>query len=324
MKKLVFAIATIAIIFTACLKNELVSPILIMGTVTQTLPTVDVDKDVEVTAVVVAREKPITSVVIEWRIGSTAQPSIAMKAGPDNTYTATIPGQAYDVSVTWNVKASNGTNEVTSRNQTILWTSPADYTLLRLNEINGVISNSGTLPNVIYVELYNMSNVPMSLAGVEIWQTDPNFVGTFPGQLMWKGEAGQVIPAKGFFVMAGRNQTAVTSTMIFPGLSSSRALALQLRDPQGKQVDLYYRDGNDAAMNERFNTPGLFASSMGSVRIPDGTGKWYFFSGRSTGTDSGGTAEGTPGAPNPTSPEGLIKRPGFTNLVLEVPQKQVP
>ena len=318
MKKIIVFVGLL-IVFVSCKKDDPVSPtssLKLEGIAASTYFPIK-DNDVTITAVVTATESSVTSVVIEWNIDGNAQADIVMNAG--NTYTGTIPGQPEGTTVTWRIKATNSA-ELTdySTNETIIWRS-----FLRLNEINGVISNQR-----IYVELINIGTEPISLAGLEIWQVDVNFVGEYPGQVMWRGSEEQVIAPGGFFTLRSRNNSAVSDTAIYPGLTSSRALTLTLRYPSvgesmGAIIDEYSRNGNDAAMNELFNTPGLFGSSMGSVRIPDGTGKWYFFSGYSTGLGEGNASQeqGTPNAPNPTSTAGLIKHPNYTDRVLEVPAK---
>jgi len=319
MKKVLFMLVAMSIIFVSCKKNDVVGPTP-PKSVEFTRSSATPVENVDVTISAVVKNFVNYIVTLEWSKDGNPQENIVMTAGADNTYTGIIPGQPAGTTVTFLAKVTDSEG-YTSGSGTILWMP--DLSMLRLNEINGVISNQR-----IYVELHNIGTEPISLAGLEIWQVDVNFVGEYPGQVMWRGAEGQVIEPGGFFIMQSRNQTTVTSTQIFPGLTSSRALTLTLRYPSvgesmGDIIDEYSRNGNDAAMNELFGTPGLFGSSMGSVRIPDGTGKWYFFSGYSTGTGSGSASEelGTPNAPNPQSPEGLIKHPDYTDRILEVPPK---
>ena len=177
---------------------------------------------------------------------------------------------------------------------------------LRLNELNGVISNDR-----IYIELFNIGSVPIDLEGIQIYIKDYNFN---PALLrVTEGEAGETIDASGFFVFRGRGDRPSPNNRIGRGLSSSRAITVTLKDADGRIIDRYNRAKGDSEMNAYLGiTPALFGSSMGSKRIPDGTGSWYFFSG------SGGAGDlGTPDAPNPTTPAGLIV--GHPLLVIPVP-----
>ena len=196
---------------------------------------------------------------------------------------------------------------------------PPQGPILRLNEINGTLNNTNPLPDRVFIEMINIGDEPMSLEGVSIWMADPNFnQGVI--QESWVGEEGDTIAAGGFFVISGRQNrtTDPPEGQIFPGLSSSRALTWEIRDVDGEVLDRFHRAGDDDAMNELFDTD-VFASSVGKVRIPDGTGNWYFYTGRvRENADGSGSwvPLGTPGAANPTSTAGLIRANGNTALDL--------
>ena len=185
---------------------------------------------------------------------------------------------------------------------------------IRLNEINGTLNNTAALPNRIFIEMINMTSAPISMENISIWQADPNFNNGVI-QESWRGEAGDSIPANGFFVISGRQNrnpdpehADPPEGQIFPGLSSSRVLTLEIRDSADHMVDRFHRAENDAAMNALFGTD-VFNSTMGKVRIPSGTGPWYFYTGRvRENADASGdwTPLGTPGVANPTTTAGLI------------------
>ena len=179
---------------------------------------------------------------------------------------------------------------------------------LRLNELNGVIHN-----NSIYIELFNMSTVPISLNGIEIWTFDP---GGFPGnpfeRITLGTAADGTIAADGYFTFIGRGDRPPPYNRLGRGLSSSRAITVTLKDADGRIIDRYNRARGDVGMNTLVGIPGLFSSSMGSKRIPDGIGSWYFFS----GSDDDGDL-GSPGRANPTTPAGLIV--DHPALVISVP-----
>ena len=146
-----------------------------------------------------------------------------------------------------------------------------DYSKLKVNEVNGVgkwfeIYNTGT-------EAINLENVTAHYSNKEPAEYN----------LTWTGTASQVIPAGGYFSTQG--------ITLGTGLSANNgSVRLQLRAPDGTPLDTYEKlidinAGYDVIKNKSH------------VRIPDGTGAWYYT------TDD----VGTPGATNGSSTEGYTK-----------------
>ena len=191
----------------------------------------------------------------------------------------------------------------------VLLTPQSPLFWLRLNELNGVISNDR-----IYIELFNMGSAHIDLEGIQIYIKDYNFNPAL--YRVTEGRTGETITANGFKTFVGRGDRLPPNNRIVRGMSSSRAITVTLKDSEGRIIDRYNRAKADHEMNAWTNThhgiPWLFGSSMGSKRIPDGTGAWYFFSGFDHAGD-----HGTPNAPNPSTPAGLIV--GHPTLVIRVP-----
>jgi len=129
MKKLLFILAAVAFLFTACLENEIVAPYLQGATAEETQPLAG--EDVTITATVMKIQHDITSALIEWNKNGASQQAINMNIAEQTisasghtvyTYTGAIPGQDDEVEVTWRVVVTKGNGDVeTSRWGTITW-----------------------------------------------------------------------------------------------------------------------------------------------------------------------------------------------------------
>jgi len=147
----------------------------------------------------------------------------------------------------------------------------ADYTQLRINEVNGVGK---------WFEIYNMGTADINLAGVQVYYSNKE-----PAvyNLTWTGTSTQIVPAGGFFSTMG--------TTLLTGLSANNAnVRLQMMAPNGDVLDTYeelldINTGYDAIYNKDH------------ARIPDGTGLWYYLD----------NSTGTPGASNGTSTVGYTQ-----------------
>jgi hypothetical protein len=154
-----------------------------------------------------------------------------------------------------------------------------DYSGLRLNEVNGVNK---------WIELYNAGTVDINLEGVTMHYSNSATI-SWNTTNTWTGTATDVIPAGGYFTTPTDNAGESLGT----GLSANNAnVRLQLRDPDGNVLDMYENLANT-------NTNGTYPElvNRSHVRIPDGTGPWYY--------TADGT--GTPNATNGTTTAGLIK-----------------
>ena len=241
-------------------------------TVTATAPTPD--NDVTIVARVTDINE-ITSVILKWKKNGTDQPDIPMtKNGAD--YSATIAKQPNGTIVNWTIVATNSKGNTVSETGTITWKVPAaDYTKLKLNEVNGVEK---------WFEIYNAGDVEINLEGVTAHYSnvEPE---SYNATNTWIGEATQTIPAKGYYSTKG--------ITLGTGLSANNAnVRLQLRAPDGTVLDTYAK-----LININTGQGYDHLTNKSHARIPDGTGSWYYT------TDGVGTSGNT----NGTSTEGCIK-----------------
>ncbi|MCL2028575.1 MAG: lamin tail domain-containing protein, partial [Bacteroidales bacterium] len=170
-----------------------------------------------------------------------------------------------------------------------------DYTRLVFNEING----SGSDPDKYY-ELYNNGTEDINLEDVMIHY----YNGTNPtSSLTWTGKDTDIIEAKGFFVVKGRyDATNNPDGMFTQGLSANNAgVKAYLFSPDGDTLDVYSKPLN-------LNSGTIYDAlrNRAHVRIPDGTGIWYY-------SDDNVGSEGTTNGTEPG--EGYVKFGYEANIV---------
>ncbi|MCL2416399.1 MAG: CotH kinase family protein [Bacteroidales bacterium] len=166
-------------------------------------------------------------------------------------------------------------------------TTPADYTVIRLNEVSGVGSDSE-----LFYELINLGNYPINLEGFRIYyNTNSDRGGSFPpndNRLTWVGCADQIILPGQLFTLMGRHNPCSFTT----GLTAQRILIIKLVDPNGNEIDRLTRARDDGIYDIR---------NRSFSRIPDGTGPFFF-------------TTPTPNAFNGTSTAGLTRVPQIPYL----------
>lgn len=137
-------------------------------------------------------------------------------------------------------------------------TEKADYSKLVFNEVNAVATEDAGK----FVEFYNTGDVAISMEGVLIKKTDElNAV-----EDVWTGIAGEVCPAKGFFVIQGTKNSLERS--LSKGVSAKKGVKLEAFDPDGKSfATVQHGDPTAAGAPATKIQTGIWA------RIPDG-GAW--------------------------------------------------
>jgi hypothetical protein len=242
----------------------------------------------------------LTSVVIKWKKDGADQTDIAM-IKEDVEYKATIPGQTGGTVVAWTLLATNADGKTVQDDGTITWSMPPptgqDYTMLRINEVNGVSDNNAE----IYYELYNLGEQTIYLAGVEITyvangSANMPFPPTANPATTWLGTAADEIEPNGFFLIKGRTN-ATPPGPIQTGLSASLIMIAPPLDPDGNVIDQYRRAAD--------TPPYEFGSDASAARIPDGIGPFYFL----VGSRASNNIPGTPGVTNGTDITGLTLVP---------------
>jgi hypothetical protein len=238
---------------------------------------------VTVSATIITTTSAISTVVLQWTLGGTAQSNIDMTAS-GNVYSAMIPAQAVGSIVTYKVSATNNLGETSNtpvQEYTVMIT-PIDYSKLKLNEVSGVGEDAEK-----FYELKNLGAVDIPLDGCKIYyNANGSTGGTLPGGdglLTWTGLASQTIEAGALFSLIGRNTPGSFTT----GLTAARILIITLKDPAGNVIDkcIRTRDTGDYAITDKSFS-----------RVPDGTGDFYF-------------TTPTPNTANGTSVVGLTRLP---------------
>ena len=249
MKKILI-IAAAFLALTACVKDEMYKGPSSIDKVVFTPEAPTSISDVVVTATVSGLQK-VTAATLKYN-GTEVTMS-----GSGNSYSATIPAQADGTNVEFTVTVTNeaGFTTTSDKYSYKVGDLATDWSKLKLNEVSGYGGD-----NEKYVELYNGSDYPIKLTGVTINKDEG---------LSWTGIDGEVVPAKGVFLILGAKGS--TDRGLSTGFSSKKSVLLELFDNTGKKIDQFQR-------GEKMDTGewgGKLSDNSGSwSRIPDGTGRW--------------------------------------------------
>ena len=136
--------------------------------------------------------------------------------------------------------------------------------------------------NEKYIELYNLTDKEVSLAGYKICK-DEDYESA-----AWEGTADLKIPAKGVYLILGAKGT--TETGFKTGFSSKKSVRMELFDPAGELIDAFQRGQKEEAWGGQSldNWKGSWS------RIPDGTGDF-----KMTETMTAGELNATEGVEDP-------------------------
>ena len=215
-------------------------------------------------------------------------------------YAAVIPAQPDGTTVSFYVEASN--DDATAKSATMSYTVgavPVDYSVLRLNELNG---------NDKFIEIFNNGTEAVNMGGVTIYKDTE--------KLVWTGKAAVTVEPGAYLVLYSEDVIAdhpeIDSTyyMFHSGLSAKKNVRIELKTPAGVSVDdfnLVDIDQNGAA----YGYPGNQAPASYSRNANT---DWYY-------------ADATPGAVN-VDGENIVlgleggvtppptPTPDYTNIVL--------
>ena len=136
--------------------------------------------------------------------------------------------------------------------------------------------------NEKYIELYNLTDKEVSLAGYKIFKDEDYET------LAWEGTADLKIPAKGVYLILGAKGT--TETGFKTGFSSKKSVRMELFDPENALIDAFQRGQKEDAWGGQSldNWKGSWS------RIPDGTGDF-----KMTETMTAGELNATEGVEDP-------------------------
>ena len=151
-----------------------------------------------------------------------------------------------------------------------------DYSNIVLNELNG---------DTKFIEIYNMGNLELSLAGMYITK-DGN-----EEDIKWTGDATHVVPAHGYLVLYSIDTQAdhpeLDDNMFFnSGLSAKKTIRMALYMPNGTERDVFTR-GSTGEWGQTISN----VAPQSYARTPDG-GDWKL-------------ADPTPGEANPATGEDI-------------------
>ena len=250
--------------------------------------------DVTVTATITSF-KDFTAKLVYSTDATERAIELAMTGGADDIYTAVIPAQPDGTKVNFYIQAMNG--EVTAVSPAMEYEVGAvaiDYSVLRLNELNG---------NDKFIEIYNAGADAVNLNGVYIEKD---------GGQNWIGDNTVKIDAGAYLVLwsedVALDHPDVPETLIFhSGLSAKKNVRIQLFTPAGVSIDDFNLTNID------LNDPAYIPAPASYSRNADGN--WYY-------------ADATPGAANVDGEVALLgleggvtppptpEEPDYTNIVL--------
>jgi hypothetical protein len=292
MKKILFAALALIVVMASCVKDPEYPGVTISNVSFN--PAVQADMPVTVKATITSF-KPFTAQLF-YKVNEGEEVALDMPADAEkDTYTAVIPGFADGTKVSFYVVA---TGELVATSATLdyeVGATPVDFTVLRLNELNG---------NDKFIEIFNTSADAINLNGVYIEKD---------GSQNWLADNSVTIDANGYLLLYSEDVTAehpdVQESLIFhSGLSAKKNVRIQLFTPGGSSIDDFNLTNIDA------NDPAFIPAPASYSRNADGD--WYY-------------SEATPGAANVdgenkvqgleggvTPPEPPTPTADYTNLVI--------
>ena len=296
MKKIMFVALALLMGLASCVKDKQY-PGITISNVTYNPTAVQENDEVTVMATITSFQKILEAKVVYTIDGESL--ALAMTEGTDNLYKAVIPAYPDGTKVSFYVEADN--NEVTAASPVMEYTVGAvavDYTVLRLNELNG---------NDKFIEIYNAGADAINLNGVYIEKD---------GTQNWLADNTVKIDAGGYLLLYsedvtidGAAQAGYPESLTFhSGLSAKKNVRIQLFTPAGVSIDDFNLTNIEA------NDPAYIPAPASYSRNADG--KWYYADATPGAVNVDGTVAllGLEGGvtPEPPTPE----EPDYTNLVL--------
>ena len=295
MKKIMFAALALIVMMASCVKDKQYAGINISN-VSYTPTAVTEYSDVTVSATITCFKDFTAKLVYTINDENT---ELAMTAVED-VYTAVIPAQPDGTKVSFLIQAMNG--EFTAVSPAMEYEVGAvavDYSVLRLNELNG---------NDKFIEIYNAGTEPVNMNGVYINKDDAQ---------NWVGDNTVTVEPGAYLLLYGEDvaldHPEVPENLIFhSGLSAKKNVRIQLLTPAGENID----DFNLVNIELNGEAYGYASNQAPASYSRNADGNWYY-------------ADATPGAanvdgenivlgleggvtPEPPTPE----EPDYSNLVI--------
>ena len=294
MKKIMFVALALLMGLASCVKDKQY-PGINISNVSYTPTAVQEGDDVTVTATITSFKEFTAKLVYVTEEASKAI-ELTMTAGADNLYTAVIPAQADGTKVNFHIEAMNGEATAVSPDmEYVVGAVAIDYSVLRLNELNG---------NDKFIEVYNTGAEAINMNGVYIEKD---------GTQNWLADNTVKIEAGGYLLLYSEDVVAdhpeYPEALIFhSGLSAKKNVRIQLFTPAGVSIDDFNLTNIDA------NDPAYIPAPASYSRNADGN--WYYADATPGAMNIDGTVAllGLEGGdtPEPPTPE----EPDYTNIVL--------
>ena len=293
MKKIMFVALALLMGLASCVKDKQY-PGINISNVSYAPTAVQADDDVTVTATITSF-KDFTAKLV-YVINEESK-ELAMTAAED-VYTAVIPAQPDGTKVSFCVQAMNG--EVNAASPVMEYEVGAvaiDYSVLRLNELNG---------NDKFIEIYNAGADAINLNGVYIEKD---------GAQNWLADNTVKIEAGAYLVLYSEDVVAdhpdVPESLIFhSGLSAKKNVRIQLFTPAGASID----DFNLTAIELNGEAYGYASNQAPASYSRNADGNWYYADATpgAVNVDGANIVLGLEGGDVPPTPE----QPDYTNVVL--------
>ena len=296
MKKIMFVALALLVGLASCVKDKQY-PGINISNVSYAPTAVQAADDVTVTATITSFKDFTAKLVYSTDEANKAE-ELGMVAGENNLYTAVIPAQPDGTKVSFYVQAMNG--EVTAVSPAMEYEVGAvaiDYSVLRLNELNG---------NDKFIEIYNAGADAINLNGVYIEKD---------GAQNWIGDNTVKIDAGAYLVLYSEDVVAdhpdVPESLIFhSGLSAKKNVRIQLFTPAGASID----DFNLTAIELNGEAYGYASNQAPASYSRNADGNWYYADATpgAVNVDGANIVLGLEGGDVPPTPE----QPDYTNIVL--------
>ena len=278
----------------SCVKDKQY-PGITISNVSYTPTAVQEGDDVTVTATITSF-KEFTAKLVYVTDEASKAIELSMMGGANDLYSAVIPALPNGTKVKFHVEAMNGeATGVSPEMEYEVGAVAVDYSVLRLNELNG---------NDKFIEIFNAGADPINLNGVYIEKD---------GSQNWLADNTVKIDAGAYLVLYSEDVVAdhpeVPESLIFhSGLSAKKNVRIQLFTPAGVSIDDFNLTNIDA------NDPAYIPAPASYSRNADGN--WYYADATPGAVNVDGTVAllGLEGGdtPEPPTPE----EPDYTNLVL--------
>ena len=294
MKKIMFVALALLVGLASCVKDKQY-PGITISNVSYAPTAVQAEDDVTVTATITSF-KDFTAKLVYMTDDASKANELTMTAGGEDIYTAVIPALPDGTKVKFHIEAMN--DEATAASPEMEYEVGAvavDYTVLRLNELNG---------NDKFIEIYNTGVDPINLNGVYIEKD---------GTQNWLADNTVKIDAGGYLLLYSEDVVAdhpeYPETLIFhSGLSAKKNVRIQLFTPAGVSIDDFNLTNIDANDPAYIPAPGSYSRNA--------DGNWYYADATPGANNIDGTqlVLGLEGGdtPEPPTPE----EPDYSNIVL--------